>query len=115
MNGNIAYFRDILLIFIDFMMRNIKRINNADLFLQPSLIIFTKGANNSGLTVYCCIMGKKRISHYELWDRLFWCRSEYMHQRTELREKTEQVLKQRCENALRHLLVHSSSPALFCQ
>ncbi len=32
---------------LDFFKQKIKRINNADLFPQPSLIIFTKGTNNS--------------------------------------------------------------------
>ncbi len=33
--------------FVIFFKYNIKRINNAGLFSEPSLIIFTKGANNS--------------------------------------------------------------------
>ncbi len=33
--------------FCEFFKQKIKRINNADSFSQPSLIIFTKGANNS--------------------------------------------------------------------
>ncbi len=41
------YFND-RLEFCEFFEWKIKRINNADLFSQPPLIIFTKGANISG-------------------------------------------------------------------
>ncbi len=42
--------------FLDFFKQKIKRINNADLFPQPSLIIFTKGTNNSDHMCMCiCI------------------------------------------------------------
>ncbi len=39
--------------FLDFFKQKIKRINNADLFPQPSLIIFTKGTNNSDHACIC--------------------------------------------------------------
>jgi len=35
----------------------IKRINNADLFSQPSLIIFTKDANSSDILPHSLIIG----------------------------------------------------------
>ncbi len=35
-----------MLDFCDFLNKKIKKINNADKFSQPSLIIFTKGSNN---------------------------------------------------------------------
>ncbi len=41
------YFND-RLEFCEFFEWKIKRINNADLFSQPPLVIFTKGANISG-------------------------------------------------------------------
>ncbi len=41
------YFND-RLEFFEFFEWKIKRINNADLFSQPPLVIFTKGANISG-------------------------------------------------------------------
>ncbi len=41
------YFND-RLEFCEFFEWKIKRINNVDLFSQPPLLIFTKGANNSG-------------------------------------------------------------------
>ncbi len=41
------YFND-RLEFCEFFEWKIKRINNADLFSQPTLVIFTKGANISG-------------------------------------------------------------------
>jgi len=40
-------------IFANVLNERSKRINNADLFLQPSLIIFTRGANNSDLNCIC--------------------------------------------------------------
>ncbi len=52
------YFNDRLEI-CEFFEWKIKRINNADLFSQPPLLIFTKGANISGghciLYVYMCV------------------------------------------------------------
>ncbi len=44
------YFND-RLEFCEFFEWKIKRINNADLFSQPPLLIFTKGANISGGSV----------------------------------------------------------------
>ncbi len=46
------YFND-RLEFCEFFEWKIKRINNADLFSQPPLVIFTKGANISGGHCMC--------------------------------------------------------------
>ncbi len=47
---------------------NIKTINNADSFSQPSLIIVTKGANIFGHD--CIYLGMKII--LMLWERIEW-------------------------------------------
>ncbi len=49
----------------------IKRINNADLFSQPSLTIFTKGTNNSD-HVYMWKVGK---GWNQLWG--FWANLQF--------------------------------------
>ncbi len=56
------YFND-RLEFCEFFEWKIKRINNADLFSQPPLLIFIKGANISGgHCIYVCVFvwGKKK-------------------------------------------------------
>ncbi len=52
------YFND-RLEFCEFIEWKIKRINNADLFSQPPLLIFIKGANISG--GHCIYITKKSI------------------------------------------------------
>ncbi len=50
------YFND-RLEFCEFFEWKIKRINNADLFSQPPLLIFTKGANiNGGHCIYVSVL-----------------------------------------------------------
>jgi len=44
--------------FLQFLLGKIKAINNANLFLQPSLIILTRVANNSD---HKCIWQKKKL------------------------------------------------------
>ncbi len=55
------YFND-RLEFCEFFERKIKRINNADLFSQPPLLIFTKGANISG--GHCMLLSGDYIMYF---------------------------------------------------
>ncbi len=67
------YFND-RLEFCEFFEWKIKRINNADLFSQPPLVIFTKGANISGghcMFSCCAHVGNMSISVLSL--RLCFC------------------------------------------
>ncbi len=66
------YFND-RLEFCEFFEWKIKRINNADLFSQPPLVIFTKGANISGghcICMYVCVCVFVCIGYYKL--NIFW-------------------------------------------
>ncbi len=69
------YFND-RLEFCDFFEWKIKRINNADLFSQPPLVIFTKGANISG--GHCILFYNTR--HYIFtYIHIYWSKNQLCH------------------------------------
>ncbi len=55
--------------FCDFFKLKIKRINNTDLFSQPSLIIFTKGADIFGnKLVYILVQLRISKKNHQQWN-----------------------------------------------
>ncbi len=76
-HSQLFYFND-RLEFCEFIEWKIKRINNADLFSQPPLLIFIKGANISGghcIYIYVCVCVCVCVwdqSHYYKRNCLHW-------------------------------------------